>query len=77
MTEGPTLAPLLEAVDRYFTLMYDNDVSQFDRVLRRLRSSMEFATRNCGYCRFATTEPCWRRPLRQNPRMRRGFRRSC
>ncbi|GLR96789.1 MULTISPECIES: nuclear transport factor 2 family protein [Bradyrhizobium] len=32
MTEGPTLAPLLEAVDRYFTLMYDNDVSQFDRV---------------------------------------------
>jgi hypothetical protein len=32
MTERPTLAPLLEAVDRYFTLMYDNDVSQFDRV---------------------------------------------
>jgi hypothetical protein len=32
MTESPTVAPLLEAVDRYFTLMYDNDVSQFDRV---------------------------------------------
>ncbi|GMO12984.1 MULTISPECIES: nuclear transport factor 2 family protein [Bradyrhizobium] len=32
MTESPTLAPLLEAVERYFTLMYDNDVSQFDRV---------------------------------------------
>lgn len=32
MTEGPTLAPLLEAVERYFTLMYDNDVSRFDRV---------------------------------------------
>ncbi|APO51132.1 nuclear transport factor 2 family protein [Bradyrhizobium diazoefficiens] len=32
MTEGPNLAPLLEAVERYFTLMYDNDVSQFDRV---------------------------------------------
>lgn len=32
MTESPILAPLLEAVERYFTLMYDNDVSQFDRV---------------------------------------------
>ncbi|WP_448030149.1 nuclear transport factor 2 family protein [Bradyrhizobium liaoningense] len=32
MTESPTLAPQLEAVERYFTLMYDNDVSQFDRV---------------------------------------------
>lgn len=32
MTESPTLAPLLEAVERYFTLMYDNDVSQFDHV---------------------------------------------
>jgi hypothetical protein len=32
MTERPTIASLLEAVDRYFTLMYDNDVSQFDRV---------------------------------------------
>jgi hypothetical protein len=32
MTESPTVAPLLEAVARYFTLMYDNDVSQFDRV---------------------------------------------
>jgi hypothetical protein len=32
MTESPTAAPLLEAVERYFTLMYDNDVSQFDRV---------------------------------------------
>lgn len=32
MTQSPTVAPLLEAVERYFTLMYDNDVSQFDRV---------------------------------------------
>jgi hypothetical protein len=32
MTESPDVAPLLEAVERYFTLMYDNDVSQFDRV---------------------------------------------
>ncbi|MBR0784241.1 nuclear transport factor 2 family protein [Bradyrhizobium iriomotense] len=32
MTESPNIAPLLEAVERYFTLMYDNDVSQFDRV---------------------------------------------
>lgn len=32
MTESLTVAPLLEAVERYFTLMYDNDVSQFDNV---------------------------------------------
>ncbi|UPJ64307.1 nuclear transport factor 2 family protein [Bradyrhizobium sp. 191] len=32
MTESPDIAPLLEAVERYFTLMYDNDVAQFDRV---------------------------------------------
>ncbi|MBR0842395.1 nuclear transport factor 2 family protein [Bradyrhizobium liaoningense] len=32
MTESTTVAPLLEAVERYFALMYDNDVSQFDRV---------------------------------------------
>ena len=32
MIPNPTIAPLLEAVERYFTLMYDNDVSQFDRV---------------------------------------------
>ena len=32
MTESPNLAPLLEAVERYFTLMYDNDVSQLDRI---------------------------------------------
>jgi hypothetical protein len=32
MTESPAVAPLLEAVDRYFMLMYDNDVLQFDRV---------------------------------------------
>lgn len=32
MSQSRTIAPLLEAVDCYFTLMYDNDVSQFDRV---------------------------------------------
>lgn len=32
MSQSRTIAPLLGAVDRYFTLMYDNDVSQFDRV---------------------------------------------
>jgi hypothetical protein len=32
MTESPTLASLLEAVERYFALMYDNDVSRFDEV---------------------------------------------
>ena len=32
MTDDMTAAPLLEAVERYFMLMYDNDVSQFDRV---------------------------------------------
>jgi hypothetical protein len=32
MTENSSLQTLLEAVERYFTLMYDNDVSRFDRV---------------------------------------------
>lgn len=32
MTENSSLQALLEAVDRYFTLMYDNDVSRFERV---------------------------------------------
>jgi putative lumazine-binding protein len=32
MTQNPPVEPLLEAVDRYFALMYDNDVSRFDCV---------------------------------------------
>ena len=32
MSEHPAPAPLLDAVERYFTLMYDNDVSHFDQV---------------------------------------------
>jgi hypothetical protein len=32
MSEHPAPAPLLEAVERYFELMYDNDVSRFDQV---------------------------------------------
>src|SRR5258708_26571835 len=32
MTESPALSSLLEAVERYFALMYDNDVSRFDEV---------------------------------------------
>jgi hypothetical protein len=32
MIENSSLQTLLEAVERYFTLMYDNDVSRFDRV---------------------------------------------
>jgi Putative lumazine-binding len=32
MTENSAHQALLEAVERYFTLMYDNDVSRFDRV---------------------------------------------
>jgi Putative lumazine-binding len=32
MTENPAAEPLLEAVDRYFALMYDNDVARFDSV---------------------------------------------
>ena len=32
MTDQPVPAPLLEAVERYFALMYDNDVSRFDSV---------------------------------------------
>ena len=32
MTKSPALVSLLEAVERYFALMYDNDVSRFDEV---------------------------------------------
>src|SRR5690348_16571813 len=32
MNEQPTSAPLLDAVERYLTLMYDCDVSRFDQV---------------------------------------------
>jgi hypothetical protein len=32
MNGQPTPAPLLEAVERYFALMYDCDVSRFDQV---------------------------------------------
>jgi hypothetical protein len=32
MNGQPTLAPLLEAIERYLTLMYDCDVSRFDQV---------------------------------------------
>jgi Putative lumazine-binding len=32
MTDQPAPAPLLAAVERYFALMYDNDVSRFDQV---------------------------------------------
>lgn len=32
MTDHVTLEPLLEAVARYFVLMYDNDISNFDDV---------------------------------------------
>ena len=32
MNERPVPAPLLEAVERYLTLMYDCDVSRFDQV---------------------------------------------
>jgi hypothetical protein len=32
MNDHPTPAPLLDAVERYFALMYDNDVERFDQV---------------------------------------------
>src|SRR5215475_8453702 len=32
MTDQPVPAPLLDAVERYFSLMYDNDVGRFDQV---------------------------------------------
>ena len=32
MSEQPSPAPLLEAVERYLALMYDNDVSRFDQI---------------------------------------------
>ena len=32
MNDHPVPTPLLEAVERYFALMYDNDVARFDSV---------------------------------------------
>ena len=32
MTDRPTLLSLLDATDRYFDLMFDNDISHFERV---------------------------------------------
>jgi Putative lumazine-binding len=32
MNQNPPVEPLLAAVERYFALMYDNDVSRFDQV---------------------------------------------
>jgi Putative lumazine-binding len=32
MTDHAAPAPLLDAVERYFALMYDNDVARFDQV---------------------------------------------
>ena len=32
MNPNPPVEPLLDAVERYFALMYDNDVSRFDSV---------------------------------------------
>jgi hypothetical protein len=32
MNDQPNIEPLLDAVERYFALMYDNDVSRFDQV---------------------------------------------
>jgi hypothetical protein len=32
MNEDPAAASLLEAVERYFALMYDSDISRFDQV---------------------------------------------
>ena len=32
MNQNPAVEPLLDAVQRYFALMYDNDVSRFDSV---------------------------------------------
>lgn len=32
MNPNPPVEPLLDAVERYFALMYDNDVSRFDQV---------------------------------------------
>jgi len=34
MTKAAATTPLLEAIHRYFNLMYDCDVSKFDRVFR-------------------------------------------
>ncbi len=49
MTESLTVAPLLEAVERYFTLMYDNDaVAVRPRLCADRAAPRMFATLNCG-----------------------------
>ena len=32
MNQNPPVEPLLDAVERYFALMYDNDVARFDSI---------------------------------------------
>ena len=32
MNDQPPIAPLLDAIERYFALMYDSDVARFDQV---------------------------------------------
>ena len=48
MNDQPVPAPLLAAVERYFALMYDNDVSRFDQVFAPSAQLHGFAMANCG-----------------------------
>jgi len=48
MSAPSKLQYLIDAIERYFELMYDWDVSRFDEVLRQVRSSMDYVTASCA-----------------------------
>ena len=62
MSEQPVPA-ILDAVERYFTLMYDNDVSRFDQVLA---PSAQLHGLRDGKLRILTAED-YRNILSSNP----------
>lgn len=63
MTDHPALASLLEAVEHYFALMYDNDVARFDQVFA---PSAQLHGIRDGNLRILTTED-YRTILASNP----------
>ncbi len=63
MSEHPAPAPLLEAVERYFALMYENDIARFDCVFA---PSAQLHGLRDGKLRLLTAET-YRSMLAANP----------
>jgi hypothetical protein len=63
MSENSPLPPLLEAVERYFALMYDGDLSRFDQVFAP--SAQLHGFRNDGLRLLTTAD--YRKILASNP----------